>query len=89
VWTISGASATVFRVDREGRETDRIPIASRPGFRSPYPLALAAGQGFMWVLNGNTATVTKIDPERRGISRTIPIGLVRALARLAVGDGTA
>jgi branched-chain amino acid transport system substrate-binding protein len=54
---------------------------------SPYPLAVAAGEGFVWVLNGNTATVTKIDPEQRTVAATIPIGIEHGPARIAVGDG--
>ena len=46
VWAISGAAAVVLRVDpRTGRVRDRIPIASRPGFRSPYPIAVGVSAG--------------------------------------------
>jgi hypothetical protein len=67
----------------------RIPIVSRPGFESPYPLDIGVGEGFVWVLNANTGTVTKIDPEQRTVSATIPIGIDRGPARLAVGSGAA
>jgi branched-chain amino acid transport system substrate-binding protein len=66
-----------------------MPIVSRPGFESPYPLMVRLGEGFVWVLNANTATVTKIDPEQRTVSATIPIGIDRGPARLAVGAGAA
>jgi branched-chain amino acid transport system substrate-binding protein len=89
VWAISGASATAIRLDGRGRVTVRIPIVSRPGFESPYPLMVRLGEGFVWVLNANTATVTKIDPEQRTVSATIPIGIDRGPARLAVGAGAA
>ena len=90
VWAISGAAALVLRVDpRTGRVRDRIPIASRPGFRSPYPIALGIGAGSVWVLNGNTATVTRIDLAQGGSSTTIPIGFQHAPQRLAVGRSAA
>jgi DNA-binding SARP family transcriptional activator/ABC-type branched-subunit amino acid transport system substrate-binding protein len=89
VWAISGASAMAIAVDRHGRVHARIPIASRPGFESPYPFAVASGEGFVWVLNGNTATLTKIDPGQRIVVATIAIGIDRAPTRLAVGAGAA
>ena len=75
VWAISGSGGLALRVDPpDGRVRDRIPIASRPGFRSPYPIALGISAGSVWVLNGNTATVTRIDPATGESSTTIPIG---------------
>ena len=75
VWAISGAAATVFHLSPDGTLTFAIPIASRPGARSPYPIGAAVGAGFVWVLNANTATVTKIDPTQRLVVDTIPIGI--------------
>ena len=43
----------------------------------------------MWVLNANSGTVTKIDPNARGIATTIPIGIDRGPLRLAAGAGAA
>jgi branched-chain amino acid transport system substrate-binding protein len=88
VWAISGRHAVAVRIDpRRARATDRIPIASRPGFDSPYPIAVEAGLGSVWVLNANTATVTRIDPVQRLITGTIPIGIDHQPVRLAVGAG--
>jgi hypothetical protein len=47
------------------------------------------GEGSVWVLNGNTATVTRIDPEQRTVLATISIGIDHAPRRLAVGGGAA
>jgi DNA-binding SARP family transcriptional activator/ABC-type branched-subunit amino acid transport system substrate-binding protein/streptogramin lyase len=88
VWAISGSGATVLRVDPSGRASPlRIPIVSKPGAQSPYPIAIEAGLGSIWVLNGNTATVTRIDPGQRGVAATIPVGIDHAPQRLAVGAG--
>ena len=88
VWAISGRRAVAMRIDpRRARATDRIPIVSRPGFGSPYPIAVEAGLGSVWVLNANTATVTRIDPVQRSIAATIPIGVDHQPVRLAVGAG--
>jgi len=89
VWAISGASASVIRLDRRGRATVRIPIVSKPGLESPYPLQVEVGEGFVWVINGNTATLTKIDPQERSVSATIPVGIDHGPVRLAVGAGAA
>ena len=89
-WAISGAGSGVLRIDpRIRRVTDRIAIVSRPGFQSPYPVAVEVGERSVWVLNANTQTVTRIDARARGISATIPIGIERGPLRLAVGDGAA
>jgi hypothetical protein len=51
VWAISGHAALALRIDpRTGRVRDRIEIVSRPGFRSPYPIALGIEAGSVWVL---------------------------------------
>jgi streptogramin lyase len=90
VWAISGPGSTVLRLDpRTRRVTDRIQIVSRPGFESPYPVAIEVGAGSVWVLNANTQTVTRIDRRARGITATIPIGIERGPLRLAAGDGAA
>jgi branched-chain amino acid transport system substrate-binding protein len=89
IWAISGMAATAIRLNHRGDVTTRIPIASTPDFQSPYPLAIAAGDGFVYVLNGNTATVTKIDPAQSVVEATIPIGIGRRPVSLAVGEGAA
>ena len=90
VWAISGSAAGVLRLDPgSGKVTADIPIVSRPGLESPYPIAIAAGAGFVWVLNANSGTVTKIDPIARGIESTITIGIDRGPLRLAAGAGAA
>ena len=89
VWAISGAAATVFRLDRRGRETMHLPIASKPSADSPYPIEVAVGAGYVWVLSANTATVTAIDPTQRLVAATAHLGIERRPVRLAVGDGAA
>lgn len=89
VWAISGPAATLLEFDPQGTLRAQLPIASLPGFESPYPLAIAVGAGYVWVLNGNTATVTKIDPHQRAIVATIPIGIERLPVRISAGHGSA
>ncbi|MDX6425611.1 MAG: hypothetical protein QOD52_1016 [Gaiellaceae bacterium] len=89
IWTISGASATALRVNRSGEVTARVSIVSKPSSGSPYPMQVRIGAGYVWVLNANTATVTKIDPEQRSVATTIPIGIDRQPVRLAVGSQAA
>jgi DNA-binding SARP family transcriptional activator/ABC-type branched-subunit amino acid transport system substrate-binding protein len=90
VWAISGASATVLRIDaRTGKVTARIAIVATRGTQSPYPIALAAGLGSVWVLNATAASVTRIDPVQAGVTTTIPLGIERVPRRIAVGAGAA
>jgi branched-chain amino acid transport system substrate-binding protein len=63
-------------------------VASR-GAQSPYPIALAAGLGSVWVLNATAASVTRIDPGQAGVTTTIPLGVERVPRRIAVGAGAA
>jgi len=90
LWAISGPSASALRLDaRSGAVTARIPIVSSPGLESPYPIAIALGAGFVWVLNANSGTVTQIDPAVRGVVARIAIGIVRGPVRLTAGLGAA
>ena len=49
----------------------------------------AADDKLVWVLNGNTATVSKIDPARNGIVTTFRLDSARGSVRLAAGEGAA
>jgi DNA-binding beta-propeller fold protein YncE len=90
LWAISSRSATVLRVDAlDGAVTDRLSIAARPGAEAPYPIAIAATPRAVWVLNGNTATVTQIDPRTLSVVTTIPIGVDRVPTDIAASGGTA
>jgi DNA-binding beta-propeller fold protein YncE len=66
--------------------TDEIRIVARPGGDAPAPIAVAAGAGAVWVLNGNTATVSRIDPRTRGLTDTISLTRDQAPRGVAV-DG--
>jgi DNA-binding SARP family transcriptional activator/streptogramin lyase len=88
VWAVSGPAAAVLRIDPStGLVTDRIPIVTHPDESSPYPIGIAADGEFVWVLNGRTATVTKIDADLRGVVATVPLGGDRGLLGLAAGEG--
>ena len=88
LWAISGPHATVMRVDpSSGKVRARIRLVSRSGTDMPYPIAIEPGFGAVWVLNANTATVTRIDADQAGVVATIPIGLAHGPLRLAVGAG--
>ena len=67
------------RADRptHGAITDPIRIATRRGSDKPYPVGIATTPGTVWVLNGNTATVTRIDAAQGGVRDTVAIGMDR------------
>ena len=74
VWAISGANATVLRIDPlTGKVTARIAIVGSQSAESAYPIAVATGLGSVWVLNATAATVTRIDPVQAGITTTRPL----------------
>jgi hypothetical protein len=86
------------RVDpQRAAVSDRITLAGRPGGNAPFPIGIAATADAVWVLNGNTATTTQIDPVSRAIVRNVELGVERVpndiaaagqTAWVANGDGT-
>jgi DNA-binding SARP family transcriptional activator/streptogramin lyase len=90
VWAVSGPAAAVLRIDRSTAAIrDRISIARGSGAGLSYPVTIAADDKLVWVLNGNTATVSKIDPARNGIVTTFRLDSARGSVRLATGEGAA
>lgn len=88
VWAISGPSAVAIEVDSgSGASLARVPISGRSDSLAPFPVAVAIADSGVWVLNANTATVTRIDPELRAVAATIALGVDRAPVDLTVGAG--
>ena len=88
VWAISHRPPSVVRIAAgSGAVTARIPISGRRGFASPYPIAVETGAGAVWVLNANTGTVSRIDPDLRAVTSTVQVGVEHVPVRLAVGAG--
>src|SRR5262245_1035652 len=88
VWATSGPAASLFKVDPRGRKVEsRIPIVNRLGTAAPYPVAVAAAAGAVWVVNANTQTVSRIDPQFDSVSATIPLGIGSNPSDIATGAG--
>jgi DNA-binding SARP family transcriptional activator/streptogramin lyase len=88
VWLTSGPTASVLGFNpRRPLAPIAIPIPGRRNLESSYPIAVARGMGSVWVLNGNTATVTRIDPIRLAPVATFEIGSGRSPKRLTAGLG--
>jgi streptogramin lyase len=88
VWLTSGASASVLGFNpRRPAAPIAIPLAGRLDLESPYPIAVAQGMGSVWVLNGNTATITRIDPVQLAPVATYKIGVQRSPKHLTAGLG--
>jgi DNA-binding SARP family transcriptional activator/ABC-type branched-subunit amino acid transport system substrate-binding protein/DNA-binding beta-propeller fold protein YncE len=88
VWAISAASAAVLEIDpATGSVEARYEVTSRPGSTRPIPIAVAAGEDAIWVLNGNTPSVTRIDPELDAVTDTIPLGVGSIPTAIATGAG--
>ena len=64
---------------RSNRILGQIPVGSRP-------IAIAAGEGAVWVANADDETVSRIDPETLEVVRTIGIGV--PASDIAVGEGS-
>jgi DNA-binding beta-propeller fold protein YncE len=86
----------VIRVSERG-PPKAITIVNHRSPTSPTPIAIAATARYVWVLNGNTATVSVIDVEQRAVVHTLDIGIDRAPTGIVAsgdviwvsnGDGT-
>ena len=88
VWAVSSSAAAVLRIDpRTSRIRDRIPVGSPNG--AAHSVAISADSDFIWVLHGDTATVTKIDSRLHDVVETYRLGVGRGSLALAVGEGAA
>ena len=75
----SEEGGTVFRVEpREGVVANTITVGDGP-------VALAVGEGAVWVANRQDATVSRIDPATDAVTDTIPVG--KGPTAIAVGEG--
>jgi DNA-binding beta-propeller fold protein YncE len=75
-------------VDPETDAVTEIPIVAHRGSDAPFPVGIATTPGSVWVLNGNTATVTQIDARQGGVIRTIPVGMDRLPRDIAASGRT-
>jgi hypothetical protein len=88
VWAYSSQPPTVVRIDPPEHVSKPIRIATAGDEASPSPIGIAATSRAVWVLNGNTGTVTRIDAELGGVERTIKIGVDRAPRGIAAAGET-
>ena len=89
VWAVSSSAAAVLRIDpRTAEIRDRIPMVGELG-SGPQTLSISAGTNFIWVLNGDTSTVVKIDPTLHDVVETYRLPTGRGSLALAAGEGAA
>lgn len=87
LWAVSNAAAAVLRIDPVTAEIrDRIDMSGDPG---PRTLTISADANFIWVLDGDAATVVKIDRDLQDIVETYRLGIGRGALALAAGEGAA
>jgi branched-chain amino acid transport system substrate-binding protein len=88
LWALSTDKATLLELRATtGRMLGRIPLELRPGYAAPAPLAVAAGDGAVWVLDGGPPSVVRIDPRIGAVTNTIPLGIGSNPVALTVGAG--
>jgi streptogramin lyase len=89
VWAVSSTASAVLRIDPlTAVIRDRIPMAGDLG-SGPQTLSISADTDFIWVLNGDTATVVKIDPSLHDVVETYRLPAGRGSLALAAGEGAA
>jgi YVTN family beta-propeller protein len=89
VWALSSAAQAVLRIDPATTEIrDRISLAGDVA-SGPEKFSISAGTDFIWVLNGDAATVAKIDPSLHDVVETYRLPAGRGSLSLAAGEGAA
>ena len=89
VWAVSSSAAAILRIDPLTAEIrDRIPMPGPLG-SGRTTLSISADTDFIWVLNGDTATVVKIDPTLHDVVETYRLPAGRGSLALAAGEGAA
>jgi serine/threonine-protein kinase len=89
LWGIGTRSGTVTRFAAgDGAVTGRVSLA-KPGEGSPLPHAIAVTSEAVWVLNGSSGTVTRIDPRTLAVAATIQLAVERAPSDIAASGRTA
>ena len=81
VWVSLWGPGEVLRIDPAGHVTARVPI----GTAQNGPLALAAGEGSIWVLDFSTGNLVRIDPNTARVTGRLQ--LPAEPERVAVGNG--
>jgi DNA-binding beta-propeller fold protein YncE len=81
VWIAGTRDHELYRIDPEINQiTATIALPSRP-------IALASGEGSVWVLEGPDGTVQRIGGRSGKLLASIPIGPVGTVAEMTVGGG--
>ena len=89
VWAVSSSAGAVLRLDSvTAKIRDRISMAGAAG-PGPQALAISTDSDFVWVLNGDSRTVAKIDPDLKDIVETYRLDIGRGSLALAAGEGVA
>ena len=68
VWVVTSAGSLV-RIDPEQQRV--VQTIRMPGAK---PALVALGDGFVWVVNHGTFSISQIDPQTNRVVRTIPLG---------------
>jgi len=89
VWAVSSAQGTLMRIDPVTAEIrDRISMGADLA-SGPRKLSISADTDFVWVLDGDAATVVKIDPSLHDVVETYRLPPGRGSLALAAGEGAA
>jgi len=89
VWAVSSSAGAVLRLDPLTAEIEERISMVRDRGPAPQALAISADSDFVWVLNGDTATVARIDPDLHDIVETYRLDAGRGSLALAAGEGAA
>jgi Protein kinase domain len=90
IWAVGSRAATVFRIDSgAGKLGARVVLRGADGSAAQFPIAIAATGSGVWVLDGNSGTVTRLDPLTLEVAETTRLPIDRVPSDIAASGRTA
>jgi hypothetical protein len=90
IWAVGSRAATIFRIDPGARTLGaRVALGEGGGGAKQFPIAIAATASGVWILDGNSGTVTRLDPRTLDVAATTRLAIDRVPSDIAASGRTA
>jgi DNA-binding beta-propeller fold protein YncE len=90
IWAVGSQAATIFRIDPRARTLGaRAALGEGFGGARQFPIAITATGFGVWVLDGNSGIVTRLDPQTLEVAATTRLPIDRVPSDIAASRRTA
>jgi hypothetical protein len=89
VWAMGSRAATIFQIGPGGATLGARVALGEGGTPAQFPIAIAATGFGVWVLDGNSGTVTRLDPRTLEVDATTRLPIDRVPSDIAASRRTA